>query len=308
MSPSFRNRGIAALLLLCTASLCAEEPKAHDHSTVIVNARPIIERLDLALARPRRIVAHPDGRLLIADRKAGAVFEVFSDGTVGVICEDLSGPSGVAIDESGRLFVSEYASGRTDEGKILRIDSRGRQEIFVDGLTGPADLGVDASGRVYVAEFKRDRIRCFDDHGQDVFASERVQAPSCLLIDRSDRVYTAGSAGSVLVLDDRGRFEIICDGLQSPSDLALNDSGHLVAIDYGDSSMKRVDTASRRPEIVATLPQGTIAVTFDLEGNAVVANWELRSATRIRNHMHVKCPHCDGRIPILLKPTRELVF
>ena len=304
--PRFRDATV--MILLATWPVVADEPDSHEHSTVTFNARPIIERLDLALSRPRRIAVHPDGRLLIADRKAGAVFEIFPDGTAGVICEGLQGPSGLAIDKGGLLFVSEYASGQTGKGTVLRIDTRGRQEVFATGLTGPTDLGVDTSGQLFVAEFKRDRILRFDGLGVQTITSEHVQAPSCVLVDEQDRVYTAGSAGSVLVLDDRGHFEVVCDGLRSPSDLSLNESGQLVAIDFGDSSMKRVDTLTRRPETLAILPEGTIASAFDLEGNAVVLNWELRSATRIRNHMHIKCPHCGGKIPVLLKPTREPVF
>ncbi len=70
-------------------------------------------------------------------------------------------PSGLAMDSTGNLFISDANSGR-----ILRVDARtSALSTIVTGLNQPGALALDASGNLYAAEQGANRIVAFAQVG-----------------------------------------------------------------------------------------------------------------------------------------------
>jgi DNA-binding beta-propeller fold protein YncE len=93
----------------------------------------------------------------------GGVGSVFATGTNG-----LNGPTGLAFDSSGNLFVANFNSNTIDE-----ITPGGVSSVFATaGLSGPAGLAFDSAGNLYAANFNTSKIEKYTPGGApSLFAS-----------------------------------------------------------------------------------------------------------------------------------------
>ena len=137
----------------------------------------------LTVTAPYALAVDSANNLYVADQ-AAKVYKVAADGTVTTVAGNgtrgFSGdggpatsasvqPTGIAVDASGNLFISD-ASDRvrkvTPAGVITTIAGTGIADYSGDGgpatnarLSGPTDVALDAAGNLYVADSTNDRIR-----------------------------------------------------------------------------------------------------------------------------------------------------
>jgi sugar lactone lactonase YvrE len=89
----------------------------------------------------------------------------------------LTGPTGMAFDKFGNLYVSvvgdsDLGSTIFTNGAILKIDSSGNGTVFASNLNFPIGLAFDSSGTLYAAIEGDNTIEKFDSNGNGtVFAS-----------------------------------------------------------------------------------------------------------------------------------------
>ena len=153
-----------------------------------------------SLARPRGVVVDAMGNVFIADTghhsirrvdaSTGVITTVAGTGTSGFSGDGgpatnarLADPSGVAVDASGNIFVSD-----TGNGRVRRVDGRSGAITTVAGggtgglgdggpadqatLAGPGGLSLDAASNLFVADAGNSRVRRVDG------ASDRRSRPS----------------------------------------------------------------------------------------------------------------------------------
>jgi uncharacterized protein (TIGR03437 family) len=128
------------------------------------------------------------GNLLIADhdriRKVsnGVITTIAGNGTAGFSGDNgpatnaqLNGPSGVAVDSAGNLFIADYGDDRIREvsnGVITTIAGNGTAGFSGDGgpatsamLFGPEGVAVDSLGDLFIADIDNSRIRVLKPAG-----------------------------------------------------------------------------------------------------------------------------------------------
>ena len=280
----------------------ARTTKTHTHDLRRIDARPIIRRLHVPLNQPRRVCVTKKNAVVISDWGAGAVLR-FDDGDIEILARDLNEPSGIAFDRAGNLFVSTFAGGKSDQGQVVRVTATGQQEVIISRLTGATDVEVARDGRLYVAEFNANRISRYLPSGEREWTTD-IDSPSGLAFDAQGKLcITSSNAGKVHCLQPSGVLKELCAGLDTPSDLAVNADGRLVAVNFGAQSLVSIENGTFRK--LAAVPEGTIAIDYRPDGNFVVLNWDLQSATQVRNRISIPCPHCGHDIPVLLKPKRR---
>jgi sugar lactone lactonase YvrE len=277
----------------------------HRHTPVVIDARPIISRLDVPLERPRRILLDSDQNVYVADWGTGAVLKVSPDGEVRMVLDRLNQPSGLALDRMGNLYISTYAQGMTGEGTVVKVPVMGDAAVIVSGLSGPIDVALDAEDRLYVACFDRDLVlKISPDDGMSIVVAE-VAHPTALAFDRDGRLYVcSASTGAVARIAADGESAIVARGLTEPSDLAFDADGHLIAANLGATELTYIDAEGRLTPF-ALVPKGTIAAAFTREGNIYLANWDFHLLLKVTSHLTVPCPHCGKPIPIHLKPSES---
>ena len=131
---------------------------------------------------PWDVVADPAGNLYVPDAQshrirkinpAGVVTTFAGSGTAGGTdgtgtAASFNGPTGIAVDATGTLYVAEYSGQRvrriTPAGVVTTLAGSGTAG-FADGtgtaarFNTPSDVAVDGTGNVFVADIENHRIR-----------------------------------------------------------------------------------------------------------------------------------------------------
>jgi len=150
-------------------------------------------------------------RLYVADAKGSKIvaFDTESFKLTGIFGgpsktggkEDLtfSGPTNVAVDKQGMIYVADTMNNRVQildsDGKFIR--SFGRQGDTAGEFIRPKGIGVDSEGHVYVADSEFNNFQIFSNTGQSLLAVGGMgTAPGQFLlltglyIDGEDTIYT----------------------------------------------------------------------------------------------------------------------
>src|SRR3972149_1746391 len=126
--------------------------------------------------------------------------EIWRIGTYGSGDGEFLGPSGIAVDSFGNIYVADASIGR-----IQKFDSSGNFLLKFgtygsgDGeFLGPSGVAVDSSGNIYVADTWNHRIQKFDSSGNFLLkfgaygsGDAEFLGPSGVAVDSSGNIYVA---------------------------------------------------------------------------------------------------------------------
>ena len=118
----------------------------------------------------------------------------------GINLEEISAPSGIAIDSLGNIFVASFS-----ENTIYKISIYGQKTVFLNSsmLKGPIGLAIDKNNNIYVANYGANNIVKIsaDNSNTTVFAD--IQKPYCLIYDDiRNRLYATEQSTNKLVKFD----------------------------------------------------------------------------------------------------------
>ncbi|GAB4163382.1 MAG: hypothetical protein Tsb009_39950 [Planctomycetaceae bacterium] len=312
-SAQFRQRTLFwGMLILGTLpgfqniSSAQKQPKSapHRHSPIRIPGNPIIQRLNIPLEQPRRIVIGKKGTLYIADSSAGKILRLDKQGKVTTIADKLAEPSGLILDQKDNLYVSLHANGEEQAGSVVRVSPDGKQQVIAKGITGPKGLAFDKQGRLYVALFDENRIIRIDAKGTVTEFAKNVGSPAGIVfLADGDMLAVNSVEQTVSRITPKGQVRIFARGLNIPSDIALDADGVPVVANYGGRELSRLDK-NGTVKTYLTVPPGTIGVAFNAQGNAIIVNWDLKMAVKITTRFSIPCPHCQKKIPVQIQPKR----
>jgi len=216
----------------------------------------------------------------------GTISTVAGTGTYGyngdnipATSAELSGPTGVAVDAAGNLYIAEAYGNRirkVAKGTITTVAGNGTAGFSGDtkaatsaNLRQPASVAVDTSGNLYIADLGNNRVRkvtaatgiitTVAGNGATTFSGDHVAATSAGL---SDPRYVAVDSSGNLYLADGWRIRKIASGtivtvagggtpsgengpaanaqLLTPEGLAVDSAGNLFIADPGTGRIVKV--------------------------------------------------------------------
>jgi DNA-binding beta-propeller fold protein YncE len=301
------------LLLVCFQTAARAQPpsdsfffrlfspaKDHRHDPIVIPSRPMVKRYSVPLFRPRRVLIDPAGNVFIADWSAGAVLKITRDGRTHSVVDGLNEPAGLAMDQSGNLYVSQHAQGIPEAGSIIKIATTGEQSTFAEGFTGPSGMTIDQTGNLFVANFHDNSISRITLDGEVSTFAKEIPNPAAVVFDHRGVLFAVSSTeGTVHRIDANGKHSVFARGLYIPSDISVTPHGHLVVTNFGETRLSLV-TRRGKVKTFAAVPQGTISVSFDRDGNFLLVGWDDHSLMKVTTHFSIPCPHCSRRIPVRL--------
>jgi sugar lactone lactonase YvrE len=162
-----------------------------------------------------------------------------SDGTPLPTLAPGLGPTGMAFDASGNMFVSNQLG-----GTIRKFAPDGGDlGLFVASLNQPWGLAFDASGNLYVAIRGASEVRKYAADGTPlgVFASGSLNQPIGIAFDALGNLLVANFGNNTIRKfspsgTDLGVFA--SSGVSQPTEIAFDDDGNLYVANWGSSSVR----------------------------------------------------------------------
>ena len=220
-----------------------------------------------AFAYPAVVVVDGNGNLFIADRNNNRIRKVNVSGIITTVVGSGSGfsgdggaatnaalnqPWGVAVDNSGNLFIVDRFNNRIRKvdtnGIITTVAGNGSSSFSGDGgaatnaaLNYPFGVAVDAGGNLFIADTSNNRIRRVDANGI---------------------IMTVAGNGTNSFFGDGGAATNAA--LNYPFSIAVDAGGNLFIADYNNSRIRKVDANG----IIATVAGNGINNLFLGDGGA----------------------------------------
>ncbi len=248
------------------------------------------------LNMPVDVALDPAGNVYVADANnvvrridsRGIITTVAGNGTRGysgdggpAVAAQLSGPTGITVDNNGRLYIADnnnYRVRMVRDGTISTIAGTGASGYGGDGgpataakLQNPFDVAVTDTGIVYIADTFNHRIRRIDGNGTittyagvgfpgftgdggPAFAA-RIYAPTALALDAGGRLFVSDSHNLRVRMIDSSATHIITT--------VAGNGLHGVSGDGGPATAASIDV----PTGIAVAPSGQMLfITSDENG------------------------------------------
>ncbi|MFB5761966.1 cadherin-like beta sandwich domain-containing protein [Paenibacillus medicaginis] len=264
------------------------------------------------LANPTGVATDSSGNLYIADYANNRVRKVDSSGNISTVAgtgsegysgdgraattAQLNNPFGVAVDNSGNLYIADFNNNRIRKvdslGNISTVAGTGSEGYSGDGraattaqLAGPTGVAVDNSGNLYIADFMNNRIRKVDSSGNistvagtgengysgdgGAATTAQLSDPQGVAVDSSGNLYIADrgnnrirkvdSSGNISTVAGTGEWGYSGDGgaattaqLYYPFDVAVDSSGNLYIADAINQRIRKVDSLGNISTVAGT--------------------------------------------------------
>ncbi|MGN7830724.1 FG-GAP-like repeat-containing protein [Pseudoxanthomonas sp. 22568] len=230
----------------------------------------------------------------------------------------LDAPVGIAVDDSGNVFIAErytFTVRRINTiGIITRVAGNGQQAFNGDGIAAVSagmdvrGIAADSAGNLYIADGSNRRVRKVNSSGVvSTIAREGLSFPIRVAVSSTgtvcvldtNRVWIVEANGALKLLAGTGEYGSAGDGgpavsaqLFSPSSISFDRAGNLYIVD-GNERVRRVDTKGIITTIAGggpfridpvarnykwSFPQAAVA---DTRGNVYVAG--LNNVVRVVN-------------------------
>ncbi len=231
------------------------------------------------LGRPIGMAVDGNGNLFVTDYSAGLIKEILAgtggaasgkvnaSSTVSTVGTGFSGPSGVAVDGAGNLFIAEYDGHSVKEifagtggAAAGTVNTSSTVIPLGSGFSAPADVTVDANGNVFVADSANSAVKEIVAGGDGkVSASSTVNivghgfgTPYGVAVDASGNVFVAdftgpvkeivagtGGAGSGKV-NSSSTVIAVGSGFNQPFGLAVDVNGNMYVADFSGNAVKEI--------------------------------------------------------------------
>ncbi len=172
----------------------------------------------------------------------------------------LNGPAAIAVDSSGRIYVTDSFNDRVEV-----FDSSG-DFLFKFGTYGagnahfsyPNGIAVDSSGKIYVTDYNNDRVQVFDSSGKFLFkfgtrgtGDGQFGRASGIAVDSSGKIYVLDSFNfRIQVFNSTGvflaKFGTYGTGngqFYYPNGIAIDSSGKIYVADRSNNNIQVFDTS-----------------------------------------------------------------
>jgi sugar lactone lactonase YvrE len=143
-------------------------------------------------------------------------------------------PTGLAVDHSGNLYVSNWSG-----GSVTKVDIAGNYSTFADGLGSPAGLAFDHAENLYIADYARDVIYRVTPAGEKILFAQGLHTPTGIAFNHTgDLLVSNRSSNEIVKITDSGKMELVAKGMRTPVGVVEDNGGNLYVTNYGGDIIK----------------------------------------------------------------------
>ena len=204
-----------------------------------------------------------------------SLFRIGSDGKMEEFSSDITNPTSIAFDRSGRMFVSSRF-----DGTVFRITPLNEVAVFASDLGIATGLAFNRAGEMFVGD-RSGVIYRVNEIGEAKPWAQMEPSVSAyhLAFGPDDRLYVTGPTVSsfdcITRFDEDGEPSEFYRGLGRPQGLAFDDEGNLyvAASVRGRRGIVRISPDATQAEIVVA-GMNLVGLAFNAKGDMVVATNE----------------------------------
>ena len=193
-------------------------------------------------------------------------------GTPVTLGSGFSGPTGVAMDASGNLYIADRGN---KEVKMIPAGSNTPQ-VIGSGFNAPNGVAVDAAGDVYVADYGANAIyKIPAGNGTPVTISSGFNHPTGVAVDAAGDVYVADYNNNAVKKIPAGSTapQVIGSGFSQPAGVAVDAQGNVYVADKGNNAVKMIPVGSNTPQVIGSGFIDPFGVAVDASGNVYVGDF-----------------------------------
>jgi len=143
-------------------------------------------------------------------------------------------PTGLAIDQSGNLYVSNWSG-----GSVTKVDAAGNYSTFAGGMGSPAGLAFDYAGNLYAADYAQDVIYKITPAGEKSSFAQGLHTPAGIAFTHAgDLLVSNRSSNEIVKITPAGKIESVAKGMRTPVGVAEDPDGNLYVTNYGGGIIK----------------------------------------------------------------------
>lgn len=163
----------------------------------------------------------------------------------------LNAADGLAVDESGNLFASNYGLDR-----VYKIDTNNNVSAFITNQDGAAGMVFDGQGFMYLARYESADIVKISADGSTIqsYASS-VAAPIAINFDSKGNLYTNNNVNNAITrIDMDGNKFPRSIGIFNNSSLTIDESDNIYVSDYDSGRIIKIDANTNEESTFTNLP------------------------------------------------------
>ncbi len=182
-----------------------------------------------------------------------------------------AGPSGVAVDNKGDVFVAD-----PNNNLIKEIPAgNGTPVVLGAGFSAPASVAVDAAGDAFVADFGNNAIKKIPaSNGAPVLWGSGFLHPYGVAVDAAGNVYVSDQGNNQVkkIPAGNGTPVVLASGLNLPGGISVDAAGNVYFADMGNNEVKEIPAAGGAPIVIGAGFNQPVSVVSDINGNIYVAD------------------------------------
>ncbi len=159
------------------------------------------------------------------------------------LLEDLDVPYGIALDDDGNIYFTEYQG-----GTIKMLPKGGTQPVTIlSNLTNPYDVAIDKAGNLIFSEKGGGKLSVMARDGDVKLILSEVGRIYGITVGPDDYIYitvfgspVAGGTGALLKTDLTGDYTILLPELDYPVGIAVDSEGNLYFTEYSTAGRLNV--------------------------------------------------------------------
>lgn len=227
----------------------------------------------------------------VADSSSNQVAIIAPNGTTTTIGSPLlNGPTGVAFDSQGNLFIANNGGDIVEYNTTSDLFS-----VFATGLNNPRGLAFDSQGNLYVANQSSGIISEFSNasvlagSGTPTTYTTGLNTPNGIAIDTFGDLYVAlgANANAIARIDPGGAvvttFDTTGVGLNGPNGIVFGPNGDLYVVNHNNPSVEQISLLLAGSTFISSNPinglNGAKTLGFDANGDLYVTDYGNNTVT-----------------------------
>ena len=189
------------------------------------------------LSGPTGVAVDGAGDLFIADTGDNAVKKLPASGSLVTLAAGFSAPQGVAVDPAGNVYIGDTGNNTVDE---IPVGTTTVNALVTAGLTGPTQLAVDLVGNVFIADTGANAIKEVPAGGAlTTLLDTGLASPQGLTVDVADNLYISDTGHNVIKELPAGAASAnnLILGIGQPENLAVDGGGNVALVNGNEAAI-----------------------------------------------------------------------